>query len=298
MPSQYTTLDGYKCDKGIIDACWEAISGHGDGRVSRDDAQKVYDEIADGGRETRRERWTKRYCLAEFKFTDAARVWLIDACKSLKQVDAVEESEEPALKRQKIEQVGDAEKASYEMVDGMQLTADVLEVCRIASATGDCCVSLESAKTIFEKIGNGGTVTRSARWTVRYCLAEFKWTRAAAAWITESMQKVDHESSTRTSRRHGVVHTKSPKQEIMEEELAAARSRERFAIELAEAAALRADAAKEAHKMALAQLSERDAAIDRVADIAKELVDIKVQLTGAQAHLPVSDTPQHDSKSA
>ena len=38
------TIDGVKCDRGIIDACETAVKAKGDGRVSKEDAEKVFVE--------------------------------------------------------------------------------------------------------------------------------------------------------------------------------------------------------------------------------------------------------------
>ena len=70
--SYYVTIDGVKCDRGIIDACETAVKAKGDGRVSKEDAEKVFAKAAEGFKVTRCARWTLRYCLAHFKWTEAA----------------------------------------------------------------------------------------------------------------------------------------------------------------------------------------------------------------------------------
>ena len=40
--SYYVTIDGVKCDRGIIEACETAVKAKGDGRVSKEDAEKVF----------------------------------------------------------------------------------------------------------------------------------------------------------------------------------------------------------------------------------------------------------------
>ena len=61
-----------KCDRGILDECAKAVEGKGDGRVSLDDAKKVWEKAADGGKVTKTERWTIRHCITHFKFTEGA----------------------------------------------------------------------------------------------------------------------------------------------------------------------------------------------------------------------------------
>ena len=72
------TIDGVKCDRGIIDACETAVKAKGDGRVSNEDAEKVFTKVADGFKVTRCARWTLRYCLAHFKWTEAAVTYLAE----------------------------------------------------------------------------------------------------------------------------------------------------------------------------------------------------------------------------
>merc|ERR1719440_976197 len=76
--SYYQTIDGYKCDRGIIDACQEAVAGQGDGRVSREDAEKVWEKVKDGNTVTDAEKWTLRYCFSQFNWTRASHDWLIE----------------------------------------------------------------------------------------------------------------------------------------------------------------------------------------------------------------------------
>ena len=81
------TIDGVKCDRGIIDACETAVKAKGDGRVSKEDAEKVFAKAADGFKVTRCARWTLRYCLAHFKWTEAAVTYLAEQMKAATQED-------------------------------------------------------------------------------------------------------------------------------------------------------------------------------------------------------------------
>ena len=91
------TIDGVKCDRGIIDACETAVKAKGDGRVSKEDAEKVFAKAAEGFKVTRCARWTLRYCLAHFKWTEAAVTYLDEQMKAATQEDdpVGEEPEEP-----------------------------------------------------------------------------------------------------------------------------------------------------------------------------------------------------------
>merc|ERR1712113_552269 len=109
--SYYAVIEGMKCDRAIIDACREAVAGQGDGRVSIEDAKKVFEKVADGSKETAVERWTMRYCLTHFKWTEAAHDWIIEECKKLTQEGQADGS--PA-KRAK------TGSSYYETIDGMK----------------------------------------------------------------------------------------------------------------------------------------------------------------------------------
>uniref|UniRef100_A0A7S2FYJ4 Uncharacterized protein n=1 Tax=Alexandrium andersonii TaxID=327968 RepID=A0A7S2FYJ4_9DINO len=196
--SYYQTIDGMKCDKGIIEACQEAVKGQGDGRVSLADAKKVFEKVADGGVETRCERWTVRHCLTAFKFTAAAHDWFIENCAQVPQSD-----DAPAAKKARTEEEaadpGDGRKDYYEVLDGAKCDRAIVDACREAvKGQGDGRVSLEDAKKVFEHAEDGNILTRCERWTIRYCLTEFKWTEAAQDWIVDALQKVpgaeSHES--------------------------------------------------------------------------------------------------------
>ena len=81
------TIDGVKCDRGIIDACETAVKAKGDGRVSKEDAEKVFAKAAEGFKVTRCARWTLRYCLAHFKWIEAAVTYLAEQMKAATQED-------------------------------------------------------------------------------------------------------------------------------------------------------------------------------------------------------------------
>jgi len=189
MPSYYETVDGVKCDKGVIDACREAVEGKGDGRVSVEDATKVLKEVVDGGKVTRCERWTIRYCLTEFKWTEAAVEYFNEAVKKCPGGDEGGEAEEPATKKAKTENY-------YETIDGMKLDNDIITACREAvKGQGDGRVSTDDAKKVFEKAADSNIVTRCERWTIRYCMTEFNWTEAALDYFLEAVKKVPQEDN-------------------------------------------------------------------------------------------------------
>jgi hypothetical protein len=178
--SYYETIDGKQCDRAIIDACKVAIEGQGDGRVSVEDAHKIFEKIADGGKETAVERWTMRYCLTHFKWTEAAHDWVIEECKKVTQEGGVEDS--PA-KRAK------TGSGYYETIDGMKCDRAIVDACRTAvEGQGDGRVSKEDAEKVWAMAADGNKITNAEKWTLRYCLTSFKFTRAAHDYIDEKFE--------------------------------------------------------------------------------------------------------------
>lgn len=181
--SYYETVDGMSCDREIIDACRTAVAGCGDGRVSVEDAKKVFVKVADGGRETAVERWTMRFCMQEFKWTEAAHDWIVEELKKVPQEGT--EADEPAAKKPKTDGGG-----YYEVIDGFKCDRGIVDACREAmGGQGDGRVSKEDAEKVWAKAMDAGKVTDAEKWTLRYCLSSFNWTRAAHDWLLEQLHE-------------------------------------------------------------------------------------------------------------
>lgn len=178
----YEKINGLNCDRAIIDACKTAVAGQGDGRVSVEDAKAVFEKVADGNKETRVERWTLRYCLQEFKWTEAAHDWIIEECKKIQQEDA---AASPS-KKARTEGGG-----YYEVIDGFKCDRGIVDACREAmGGQGDGRVSVEDAQKVWAKAADGSKVTDAEKWTLRYCLSAFNWTRGAHDWLLEQLNTV------------------------------------------------------------------------------------------------------------
>jgi hypothetical protein len=174
----YEVVDGQKCDREIIDACRDAVAGQGDGRVSMDDAKTVFAAVADGNKETRIERWTLRYCFTAFKWTDAAYDWIIEELKKVPQEDLTK-----SPKKAKTEATD-----YYETIDGVKCKRDIVNACRDAIVgQGDGRVSVEDAEKVWAKAADGPGVTDIEKWTIRYCLGQFNFTRAAQDLLSEKL---------------------------------------------------------------------------------------------------------------
>ena len=73
--SYYKTIEGKKYDGEVLDLAEKLTSGAGDGRISMDDAKKLYDAVADGDSYTDIEKDTMAYVRQNYKWTDAADEW-------------------------------------------------------------------------------------------------------------------------------------------------------------------------------------------------------------------------------
>jgi len=190
MASYYEVIDGLKLDRAVIDAVRKGVEGKGDGRVSVEDAKEVFEKLKDGNKVTRIERWTLRFCQTEFHWTEAAEDYIVKALEDVPQEDDDEgepEPKEPEPKRRKAD-------TYYETIDGVKLDKAIVDACRTAvEGKGDGRISEADAKIIYEKAADADKVTRAERWTLRYCMAKFRWTQAAEDYIYDALKKVEHE---------------------------------------------------------------------------------------------------------
>lgn len=77
--SYYKQIDGVRYDKALIAAAQEAVSGRGDGRISKADAEKLLPFVIDGDTITATEQATLGYLRDHFTWTDKADAWFKDA---------------------------------------------------------------------------------------------------------------------------------------------------------------------------------------------------------------------------
>lgn len=181
VKSYYQQIDGMKCDRQVIETCQASLAA--DGRVNEEDAKKVFATIADGNKETRNERWTLRYCLQSFKWTEAAHDWIVTELKKVPQEDA------PAKKART------SGKGYYETIDGYKCDRAMIDICRQAVASeveGEVKrVSAEDAQKVWVKAADGRKVTAAEKWTLRYCLSAFGWSREGHDYIVEQLSALD-----------------------------------------------------------------------------------------------------------
>jgi len=179
--SYYESIDGMSCDRGIIDACRTAVAGQGDGRVSVEDPKQVFEKVADGGKETQKERWTLRYCMQAFKWTEGAHDWIVEELKKVPQ----EGLQGSPSKKARTEGGG-----YYEVIDGYKCDRGIVDACHDSVlGQGDGRISRDDAEKVWAKAKDGTKVSDAEKWTLRYCFANFNWTRAGHDWLLEQLQQ-------------------------------------------------------------------------------------------------------------
>jgi len=67
--SYYTTINGKKLDKHLVELAEKVVAGQGDGRISNDDAKKLLEAVKDGGIYTEIEKDTMEYIRENLKFS-------------------------------------------------------------------------------------------------------------------------------------------------------------------------------------------------------------------------------------
>ncbi len=71
----YRKIKGVKYDRELLEAADKAISGKGDGRISRSDAEKVLKQVKDSGVYSDVEKRTMAYIRDHYQFTEGADTW-------------------------------------------------------------------------------------------------------------------------------------------------------------------------------------------------------------------------------
>ena len=80
--SFYKQIDGKKYSRRLLDCADELVAGKGDGRISEDDAAKLYDTLENDGKYTDLEKDTVAYIRKNYRWTDAGDAYLRGAIRS------------------------------------------------------------------------------------------------------------------------------------------------------------------------------------------------------------------------
>jgi hypothetical protein len=71
----YKEMNGKKYDGELLELAQTLVKGRGDGRISQDDAVKLFAKVKDGNTYTDVEKDTVEYIRGNFKWTDTADQW-------------------------------------------------------------------------------------------------------------------------------------------------------------------------------------------------------------------------------
>ena len=71
----YREIDGKRLDGVLVSAAERLVSGRGDGRLSREDAESLMAHVRDAGLYTEVERDTVAYIRSAFEWSEAAADW-------------------------------------------------------------------------------------------------------------------------------------------------------------------------------------------------------------------------------
>ena len=174
MSKYYAIIAGQRYNASLINNAKFRIKSVGDGRISIQDAQDLWQLAMDGGRITEIEEDTIAYLLATFNWTDAARSWM---------------ENELSVEVEKI-------KSYYKEIDGLRYDRKVLEEAdRLVAGQGDGRISLDDAEKLLPLFGDFGDVTIVEERTLQYLLQHYKWTPEADSWFHDKVHRISKQSS-------------------------------------------------------------------------------------------------------
>jgi hypothetical protein len=174
MSNYYAIIAGQRYNASLINNAKFRTRGAGDGRISVQDAQDLWQLAKDGGRITEIEEATIAYLFTAFNWTDAAKAWI---------------EEEMAIEVEKI-------KSYYKIIDGLRYDRKILEEAdRRIAGQGDGRISLDDAEQLLPLFGDFGDVTIVEERTLQYLLANYKWTPEAENWFLDKVNRISKQSS-------------------------------------------------------------------------------------------------------
>lgn len=72
MSSHYKQIDGVQYSRELLELADKLVSGKGDGRISVEDSNELFDKLANDSKYTDLEKRTVAYIRDNYKFTDKA----------------------------------------------------------------------------------------------------------------------------------------------------------------------------------------------------------------------------------
>lgn len=78
MASYYKIINGIRYDRSLLELGESLTKGHGDGRISRKDAEQLWQQAQDGKGLTDTEKRTLEYLLEHLKWTETGEAWITE----------------------------------------------------------------------------------------------------------------------------------------------------------------------------------------------------------------------------
>lgn len=157
--SYYKSIDGVNYDKGLLEKADALTKGRGDGRISEDDAAKIWEDALDGGKVTRIERRTLEYIILNYNCTDSAIRYL--------------------------------ENHLYRTIEETKLDRVLIDAAELAiEGLGDGRVSEDDAKTMWAMVSNDSLMTKTEKDTLLYIVKNYNCTDAARSFIMDKILKL------------------------------------------------------------------------------------------------------------
>lgn len=173
MSNYYAIIDGKRYNASLINNAKFRTRGAGDGRISVQDAQDLWQIAQDGGRITEIEEDTINYLFGAFTWTDAAKSWI---------------EEQLSIEVEKI-------KSYYKIIDGLRYDRKILEEAdRRIAGQGDGRISMDDAEILLPLFGDFGDVTIIEERTLQYVLANYTWTPEAEEWFLDKVHRISKQS--------------------------------------------------------------------------------------------------------
>jgi hypothetical protein len=154
--ADYKITDGIRLDKSLIQLADASVAGVGDGRISMEDAQKIWADAMRDGKITVVENRTVKYILDHYNCTEKAKEFLAEHV--------------------------------YRTIGGVNYDLSLLQTAdKLTSGTGDGRISYDDAGIIWGLVDADGVVTEEEDRTVRYICDNYNCTDKAKAFLLEKL---------------------------------------------------------------------------------------------------------------
>lgn len=155
--ADYKIVDGIRLDKSLIELAEASVAGVGDGRISFEDAQKIWADAMADGKITVVENRTVKYILDNYNCTDKAKAFLGEHV--------------------------------YKTIGGVQYDLALLQTAdKLTSGAGDGRISFDDAGVIWGLVDADGVVTEVESRTVRYICDNYNCTDKAKAFLLDHLK--------------------------------------------------------------------------------------------------------------